>query len=370
MNVGTNVKREMRRITKKKYDDDEKENEIEKLRKEKELLKRAKSDRRIKVEQQLKAKQNELEEMKKQIEEIKQKAGEEKQESVVIWKWKENDGTWISYDNAISNIIEKLKTKESHQYTFSGNQQTYKITKLSSTTAEQKNTKTNVKRDVKRTKKERGLNNIKYPEWWNMNDVNLDKELSGIDPKYAVPKLVELNQNTMPAEEIIVNFKKTCPSKTVLKVFSIENQMLYDSYWNARRKLIELIGKEKLNERDVFHGSRQANVMGMIQKEGFRKEFNKSAASGKGTYFARDASYSVNGGYCCQKDGVYQIFQCRVMMGESHQGSSSYELTNWPKKDGGKGLIYDSLVNRMKDPTVFVIHENVRAYPMFVIHFK
>ena len=30
----------------------------------------------------------------------------------------------------------------------------------------------------------------------------------------------------------------------------------------------------------------------------------------------------------------------------------------------------DSLVSDIDNPTIFVIHENARAYPMFIIYFK
>ena len=63
-----------------------------------------------------------------------------------------------------------------------------------------------------------------------------------------------------------------------------------------------------------------------------------------------------------------QMFQCKILVGESHKGSKEYKLTSWPKK--GNGLIYDSLVDNTSNPSIFVIHENARAYPMFIIHFK
>ena len=56
------------------------------------------------------------------------------------------------------------------------------------------------------------------------------------------------------------------------------------------------------------------------------------------------------------------------MAGESCRGSGSYKLKTWPKKHNG--LIYDSLVDIPANPTQYVIHENVRAYPMFIIHYR
>ena len=64
------------------------------------------------------------------------------------------------------------------------------------------------------------------------------------------------------------------------------------------------------------------------------------------------------------------MFLCKVICGESCYGNSKYELKSWPKKAHGSGLIYDSLVDNTYNPSIFVIHEDKRAYPMFVIQFE
>ena len=201
---------------------------------------------------------------------------------------------------------------------------------------------------------------IEYPAWF-------DKSQLHTVYSYAKPLLKTLDLNKSPGKDVVDNFKKTVRNKKVIKVEGVQNQMLYDDYYNAKIKLTKLIGENKLNERDVFHGTRSMDIMKFVYTEGFRKEFNKSAAVGKGTYFARDASYSASS-YAAKHKGLLCIFQCKVIMGEWYKGDSKYQLTTWPKKSNG--LIYDSLVNNTNNPSVFVIHDNVRAYPMFIIHFK
>ena len=167
----------------------------------------------------------------------------------------------------------------------------------------------------------------------------------------------------------MINFFETMDNEDfeIMKIEAVQNQMLYDKYWNERESMIKLIGENCLNERDLFHGTGNEEVMKLIETEGFRKEFNKTSKYGKGTYFARDAKYSMN--YSSRNyNGVMKMFQCKVICGESIIGDSSYDLKNWPKKDNG--LIYDTLVDDEWNKSIFVIHENVRAYPMFVIHFK
>eukprot|EP00483_Globobulimina_turgida_P006830 UN06842 len=146
----------------------------------------------------------------------------------------------------------------------------------------------------------------------------------------------------------------------------MQNKLLYDKWLHERHTLIKLIGENNINERNLFHGTKTENVMRCIETEGFRKEFNTSAAIGNGTYFARDSSYSV--GYSSHNNGVRKMFECKVLCGESVKGNGNYKLVSWPKKPSG--LMYDSLVNTIQDPSMFVLHENNRAYPMFVITFR
>ena len=331
------------------------------------------------LQQKLKQKQKELDAMSVKSREARNKLKEINKENkklkqqmthIVTWKWQDDDEKFKPYDSVNSEAIDKLENGQSHTFTFNGNGQTYKITKLTSKIASQINVDTNKQRSVKRTIKKRAANGIEYPNWWDMTKIDQSQNNENKqNDDYDKPRLYELDMNSYPAKKVVAKFNETCPNYTVIKVESMENQMLYDGFWNARLKLIKLLGEENLNTRHVFHGTNYYNVMGIVQREGFRKEFSSTFVHGQGTYFAKNARYSA-GGYAAEKDGVYLLFLCKVIMGESHKGSSSYDLKTWPKKNGGKGLIYDSLVNDMDDPTIFVIHENVRAYPMFVIHYK
>ena len=62
----------------------------------------------------------------------------------------DNDGSWNSYNEGISAIIEKLKVGKSYQYTFSGNNQKYQITKNSKDDGVQIDTNTSVSRKVRK----------------------------------------------------------------------------------------------------------------------------------------------------------------------------------------------------------------------------
>ena len=61
---------------------------------------------------------------------------------------------------------------------------------------------------------------------------------------------------------------------------------------------------------------------------------------------------------------------CRVLCGKSCVGNKKIELTKWPEMKNGNGQIYDSLVDNVYDPSIYVIHDDARAYPNFVVYFR
>lgn len=84
-----------------------------------------------------------------------------------------------------------------------------------------------------------------------------------------------------------------------------------------------------------------------------------------GSYFARDASYSD--GYT--GDSVTRcMFVCRVLVGDYTVGHSSY--TRPPSKDGGDKNLYDSCVNDVHNPSIFVVFEKHQIYPEYLITYS
>eukprot|EP01084_Bolivina_argentea_P006907 13044_1 len=195
-----------------------------------------------------------------------------------------------------------------------------------------------------------------YPEYWNTS-----KSASF----YNKPILIDLDLRSNASQKISNQFHKTVKDWKIIKIEAVQNANLWDKYCNTKQILIKTIGAEHVNERYLFHGTRQ-NIIPTIITQGCRKEFSTTAAYGEGTYFARDASYSVN--YSQEINGIKKFFLCKVICGKMCVGSGSYKLDLWPKQSNG--LRYDSLVNRLNDPSIFVIHNDVRVYPMYIIHYK
>jgi len=87
---------------------------------------------------------------------------------------------------------------------------------------------------------------------------------------------------------------------------------------------------------------------------------------GKGVYFAKAAEYSARDAYSRpNSSGEQLIFLCRVLVGEYCQGKQD-ALT--PDVRAGYDL-YDSTVDSMRDPTIFVTYHDAQAYPEYLIRF-
>eukprot|EP01083_Nonionella_stella_P089976 251339_1 len=297
-----------------------------------------------------------------QIEEYKRKM------YVVVWQWKENDGTWNTYDDRINKKIANLEINASLTFT-ADNRQKYEVMRSCLDKGTQQNMKTKVVREVRRVEQCRGY--IEYPNWWNMEGLGMSN-----GSNYAKPRLIKMDLKKNPkAKQVAAAFYdgsknhskyKRYTKIRIVSIESMQNQRLYDKYWNERSIMIRDIGENKLNEKYLWHGTKAEDVMDEIEHTGFRKEFNATALWGRGTYFAVNSGYSVS--YSSNNNGVHKMFQCLVLSGESHVGGSQYTLRTWPKKNGGKRLIYDSLHSKDKD--IYVIHDDVRAYPMFVVTFR
>ena len=83
-------------------------------------------------------------------------------------------------------------------------------------------------------------------------------------------------------------------------------------------------------------------------------------AYGSGVYFAVDASYSM------RYSGGRQMFQVRVLVGETALGNASMKTA--PVKSG-TNRPYDSVSDNTNSPSIYVIFHDAQAYPEYIISF-
>lgn len=113
----------------------------------------------------------------------------------------------------------------------------------------------------------------------------------------------------------------------------------------------------------LWHGT-NAETLPKILQQGFNRSFcGKNATMfGKGVYFARDASYSSHKTYAMPDTGGRQyVLACKVVVGEYACGVKDAIAPSI--RDPRTQSLYDSTVNRMDNPGIYVTYHDAQAYP-------
>ncbi len=122
----------------------------------------------------------------------------------------------------------------------------------------------------------------------------------------------------------------------------------------------------------LFHGS-PPDLLPKIMQQGFNRAFtgltSGRAAFGKGVYFARCASYSSSPEYSRpDENGIQHMFMCRVVVGEYCLGERNALTPS--VRDVASNQLYDSTVDQLSHPSIFVTYHDSQAYPEYLVRFK
>ncbi|KAG8140729.1 hypothetical protein E2320_003388 [Naja naja] len=144
----------------------------------------------------------------------------------------------------------------------------------------------------------------------------------------------------------------------------IQNRYLWVSYCWKKSWMEKKNPERTQNERILYHGT-QPDKCSSICDIGFKSAFRKKCLFGQGIYFSVP---SINSVFYTKPDsqGLRYIFQARVLTGEYSAGKENMILP--PIKPDGNGL-YDSLVDFIMNPNIFVIFFDDYAYPEYLITF-
>ena len=116
----------------------------------------------------------------------------------------------------------------------------------------------------------------------------------------------------------------------------------------------------------LFHGTDEDTVPKICQM-GLDRSFSAVALYGKGVYFARDASYSSSKTYSPPNaKGEQCMFLCRVVVGEYCIGVQDAKAP--PARQDH--LLYDSTVDDIGKPSIFVTYHDAQAYPEYLVRFR
>ncbi|XP_029379069.1 protein mono-ADP-ribosyltransferase PARP12 isoform X2 [Echeneis naucrates] len=307
-----------------------------------------------------------------------------------LWYWKDETGQWREFGktdgdspaSVTSEILENVYLANNDtEIPFSAGKQQYILNfKGGPGTPQmyQENLKYKTKREVRRR-----------PYFVSAHDVKAKVEsassptssfsssssISDIVPKQwdksALPdfgyRLCPLSENAVDYKLIEGLFKRTLPRSKINSIQRIQNPSLWKIFhWQKEQMKGRNNGKE-VNQLYLFHGTDESLVEAICEQNfDWRMCGVHGTAYGKGSYFARDASYSDR--YASIKKTQNKImFVALVLVGEYTTGRSNYVR---PPAKGNSRTLYDSCVDSESNPSIYVVFEKHQIYPEYLIDYS
>jgi len=176
--------------------------------------------------------------------------------------------------------------------------------------------------------------------------------------------LVPLSKNSPEYRDVTRKFQATAGGVNIQKIERIQNPHLYQCYMVRKQKMDKDIGGN--SERQLFHGTDAKNVS-HINTQGFNRSLCGAHGTrfGQGTYFARDASYSLCYARIGDAGGHY-MYLARVLVGQYCVGNPAM-IVPPPKNPLRPEILYESVVDNQVDPSIFVVFYDNQCYPEYLI---
>ncbi|KAL3862312.1 hypothetical protein ACJMK2_008290 [Sinanodonta woodiana] len=310
------------------------------------------------------------------------------------WFWQDELGNWIEYGSknikGYQTIITSSEIEQKYLENSKGDMPiSTPVEKyyLDFDLMRQHNLNTRTKRNVRRRseyvspqevreankKKEQGGQPVKgahgtvmglqcpVPETWS--------DHSGQDV-IDIFKQVEVNKTTDQVEyqKVETLFFKTLSSEevSITSIQRIENGELWTNFYMKMLKMKRK--KPDIPELYLFHGT-HSKYIDPICHQGFDFRLSGMATGtkfGKGSYFAKTAKYSDR----YTEPGNRAMFLVRVLAGDYTAGNENYRRPPLKDPQNPHGDLYDSCVNDVIKPSIFVIFDNCQVYPEYVVKYS
>lgn len=192
-------------------------------------------------------------------------------------------------------------------------------------------------------------------------------------PKEPLGRLERLAESSSEFQAVVQAFCDTLDTAHgrihVVRVERVLHPLLQQQYELHRERLEQCC--ERPAEQVLYHGTAMPTVPD-ICAHGFNRSFcgRNGALYGQGVYFAKRASLSVLDRYSPpDAEGHKAVFVARVLTGDYGQGQRGLRAP--PPRPAGHALLrYDSAVDCLHRPSIFVIFHDTQALPTHLITCK
>ncbi|XP_070686389.1 protein mono-ADP-ribosyltransferase PARP12 [Pempheris klunzingeri] len=299
-----------------------------------------------------------------------------------LWYWKDDIGKWQEFGqgdaSVTSQTLENMYLADRDiEIPFSAGTQQYTLHFKDAKGAQlmyQQNLKYKTKREVRRRPRFVSAHDVLMMKNSSSSHSSGSSTAEGFPPhwdKTALPdlgyKLVLLSKSAKEYDMIEMLFKRTMPQGKLKSIQRIQNPSLWKVFQWQKEQMKARNGGRAVNEQYLFHGTDESLIEAICEQNfDWRMCGVHGTAYGKGSYFARDASYSDR--YARAKGNLNKImFAALILVGEYVRGNSSYARP--PAKRNNRTL-YDSCVDKENDPSIYVIFEKQQIYPEYLINYS
>ncbi|KAM4745611.1 protein mono-ADP-ribosyltransferase PARP14-like [Anableps anableps] len=187
------------------------------------------------------------------------------------------------------------------------------------------------------------------------------------DMKGSLVKRVTLTAGSQEYNNVLAEVTKNGLSLNIIQIERVQNTTLWQSY-QLLKKQMELKNQHTNNEKLLYHGT-TATSIDLINSKGFNRSYAgmHGAMYGKGSYFAVDPAYSAGGYATPDNQGHKRMYQALVLVGDYTRGSAN--MIAPPAKSGSAADLYDSVTDKPNNPSMFIVFNDIQAYPEYLITF-
>ncbi|XP_034412586.1 protein mono-ADP-ribosyltransferase PARP14-like [Cyclopterus lumpus] len=200
---------------------------------------------------------------------------------------------------------------------------------------------------------------FRFPLYWDNMAANQPFTKVALQPRSA---------EYLNVEEL---FKQTA-QETVMKIERLQDVHQRRAYEVQKNQISDKNTRQGgAGELLLFHGTTEKNC-DAIMKNGFNRRYcgQNATVYGEGTYFAVEAKYSAQ--VCYSKpaaDGSQLMFVVRVLTGLYTLGTSGMKMPP-PRSSRLSHDLYDSVVDDVGNPSMYVVFHDNQAYPDYLVTFK
>ncbi|PIO14501.1 hypothetical protein AB205_0164300, partial [Aquarana catesbeiana] len=267
---------------------------------------------------------------------------------LVEWRY-DNGGTMVPFEKMTNLELEEAKNDKKVQITIQirGNQ--YTVSLQGETATDNHGNQIQIQRVLKHDGETHRL-----PSHWKPMGGTLMME---VDVGQGTPEYCAVQQK----------FQKSCEN-TILKILRVQNRDLWLNY-EIKKQHINSKNDSTTNEKELFHGTDFASIQ-HVNHNGFNRSYagKNGTLYGNGTYFAVNANYSAR---YARLDGSGQghMYLARVLTGLYCAGNQGMKIP--PAKNAANPTdLYDSVTDNIQNPSMFVIFNDIQAYPEYHIIFQ